>query len=122
VIEAVAAGLFSQYSDILKVRLANKMGQWTNQAGMPTGLEATWEELVVKGTLGVNPDKLLNYYDYVGNLGDLKRTIKEDAREHANRLNYIVNQWSNAYQHDGHGVRVVQGRWSRERVLQGSAL
>jgi hypothetical protein len=96
VIEAAAAGLFSQYSDILKVRLANKMGQWTNQAGMPTGLEATWEELVVKGTLGVNPDKLLNYYDYVGNLGDLKRTIKEDAREHANRLNYIVNQWSNA--------------------------
>jgi hypothetical protein len=94
IIEAGAAGLFAGYSDLLKVRLAAKMGQWTNAAGVPLEVEAKWLDLVLKGGFGINPDRLQNYWNYVGKLGDLKADLKDNAREHAERVNYIVMQWS----------------------------
>lgn len=93
VIEAAAAGFFSGYSDNLKVRLAARMGQWTNSAGVPLGLEAAWEELVVKGVTGVNPQKLLDYYRASGDAYDLTKTIKDDAKHHAEQVSRIALQW-----------------------------
>jgi hypothetical protein len=94
VIEAAAAGLFAGYSDLLKARLAMKVGQWTNTAGVPTGLEARWGEVVLKGALGLNPEKLLSYYRVTGKIGDLQSSVKEDAKTHAETINKLVIQWS----------------------------
>ena len=93
VIESGAAGLLSSYSDILKIRLAARMGQWTNTAGTPLGLEAQWEELVMKGMLGLNPQKLLDYYRVSGDAYDLTQSIKDDAKEHAERMSSIAMKW-----------------------------
>ena len=95
VLEAAAAGLFAGYSDILKVRLAAKVGQWTTQSGVPIGREAKFEELVMKGVFGINPDKLLDYWKHVGDERDLQKALKDDAREAANVVLRITRQWGN---------------------------
>jgi hypothetical protein len=93
VIEAGAAGLLSGYSDLLKIRLAARMGQWTNTAGTPLGLEAKWEELVMKGALGMNPQALLDYYRISGKAYDLNDEVKKDAKHHAETVSRIALQW-----------------------------
>lgn len=93
VLEAAAAGLLSGYSDNLKVRLAARMGQWTNAAGVGLGFEAKWEELVMKGALGVNPQRLLDYYRITGKAYDLQADLREDAKKHAEITSRIALQW-----------------------------
>lgn len=93
VIEAAAGGFLGSYSDFLRVRLAARMGQWTNAAGVPLGYEAKWEELVIKGALGVNPQKLLDYYRGQGEAYDLSASLKSDAKTHALTIARVVRQW-----------------------------
>ena len=93
VLEAAAGGFLGGYSDFMKVRLAARMGQWTNTAGVPIGYEAKWEELVMKGALGVNTSQLLDYYRGSGEAYDLEKTIRDDAKEHAQTMSRIVRQW-----------------------------
>jgi hypothetical protein len=48
----------------------------------------------MKGALGINPDKLLDYYRVSGKSGDLLRDVKDNAKAHAEVVNKIVLQWS----------------------------
>lgn len=83
-LEVAAEGLLAGFSDLYKIEMARKMGQWTNTRGAPTGLEAKWEELVMKGTLGVNPQRLMDYWRVTRNVGDMRRSLRDDARNNAN--------------------------------------
>lgn len=93
IIEAAAAGLLASYSDYLKIRMASRMGQWTNQQGVPLGLEAKWEELVLKGALGINPEKVLDYWRTATGLRELSESVRNDAYNHANMASVIALKW-----------------------------
>jgi len=95
VLEAAAGGLLSSGSDYLRVKMAQKMGYWTNQHGVSLGpgFEAKYAELVMKGAFGVNPQRLLDLYQTNNAIINMEQDIRKDAREAYNHVQRIVSLW-----------------------------
>ncbi|MEK9751541.1 MAG: hypothetical protein VW236_08325 [Flavobacteriaceae bacterium] len=51
--ESIMAGTLPQYSNAFMARVAWKMDQWYTQAGEPSGLRPTWNEIIARGVFGI---------------------------------------------------------------------
>lgn len=85
-LEVMGEGLFASFSDFAKIQMARQIGQWTNRHGAPTGIEAKFEEMVVKGVLGINSQKYLDYWRVAMDTADMKREIRNTAQNHASTI------------------------------------
>jgi hypothetical protein len=108
---SIAAGFLSSGSDYLKIRMAQKAGQWTTSSGEGLGpnFEAKFEELMAKGLLGVNPQAVVDKWDAIMAEGDMERAIRSDAREAFNHITRIHAMLEN-------------GRMTREELISQSNL
>jgi hypothetical protein len=124
--EAIAAGFLSSASDYLKIKMAHKVGQWTNQSGVGLGpnLEAKYSELVAKGLLGVNAQKVLDYYATQRAITNMQDDIRKDANEAFNHVNRIIGVWGDgkfsnqeAMSHINHAVSALGVYDENERAI-----
>jgi hypothetical protein len=91
VIASAASGFLVSASDYLKIRMAQKAGEWTNSSGTGLGpqFEAKATELWAKGLIGLNPQRVLDEWDARKNLRDMQEDIRSDARDAFNHITRI---------------------------------
>lgn len=83
---AVGEGLFSGFSDGLKVMMAHRMNTWTMSTGQALGIKAKFEELVVKGVLGVNPQIIQDSWDLRESARDMVMNVQDNAKAHVKEI------------------------------------
>lgn len=100
VLDAVAAGSLSGYSQMQHAMVAKKIGFWQAANGEVSSVEARTGELVLRGFLGVNPESFeinsgimrgMNDSDNMDK--DTAKAIKSDVRKYYDDLRTMVNRY-----------------------------
>jgi hypothetical protein len=106
IVESVAAGFLGTPSDYLRVKMAHRVGEWTNPSGVGygSGFEVKMDELIAKGLFGINTKRVRDYHDFNAAYANRIPGIKSDARQAYDNISRIVATWGDGRLSEQHAL------------------
>jgi hypothetical protein len=122
ILDAIAAGALSGYSQAQQAIVARKLGYWQAANGEVSSIKARTTELVLRGSLGVSPEEFRIQYDLTkaikGDSGldyDNIKDSQSDARKYYNDVRTMVNRYGDGvFSHDYY---LAQSELLKELIL-----